>query len=256
VTGPGADATDLPRVGEAGAVSDLDHLLDLQANDTTAAQLHHRRDTLPERARLIELAQRRVAVESEIIEPRAQRDELAREQKRLEDEVALVAEKVTGVDRQLYGGGVTSPKEAQALQADLESLKRRQSQLEDQVLEHMEQIEPLDLGLADAEATLASIVTETAEVEAALVAGEAAADAELETVAGARADLVAQVPAELIAEYDRLRPSNDGVAVARLIGPTCQGCHLTLAAAEVDEIRRRPADAIVHCPDCGRLLVR
>jgi predicted nucleic acid-binding Zn-ribbon protein len=34
------------------------------------------------------------------------------------------------------------------------------------------------------------------------------------------------------------------------------GCHISLAAAEVDQLRRQPADAIVHCPDCGCLLVR
>jgi predicted nucleic acid-binding Zn-ribbon protein len=251
-----ADATDPSRLGEAGAVSDLDHLLDLQANDTHADQLRHKRETLPERARLVELDQRRAAIEASVIEPRTQRDELGREQKRLEDEVATVEEKAAGVDRQLYGGGVTSPKEAQALQADLESLQRRQSQLEDQVLEHMEQIEPLDAALAESEAALAAIVAERAETEAALIAGEAEVDTELASVAGARADLVAQVPAELIAEYESLRPSFGGVAVAKLVGATCQGCHLTLAAAEVDEIKRRPADAIVHCPDCGRLLVR
>jgi uncharacterized protein len=251
-----ADATDPSLLGEAGGVSDLDHLLDLQANDTHADQLRHRRETLPERARLVELDQRRASVEASVVEPRTQRDELAREQKRIEDEVALVEEKAAHVDQQLYGGGVTSPKEAQALQADLESLKRRQSQLEDQVLELMEQLEPLDAALVDSEATLAAITTERAEAEASLAAGEAEVDAELAEVSAARDALVAQVPDELITEYEHLRPSFGGVAVAKLAGATCQGCHLTLAAAEVDEIRRRPADAIVHCPDCGRLLVR
>lgn len=237
-------------------MSDLDHLLDLQANDTHADQLRHRHETLPERARLVELDRRRSSVEASVIEPRTQRDDLAREQKRIEDEVALVEEKVAHVDQQLYGGGVTSPKEAQALQADLESLKRRQSQLEDQVLELMEQIEPLDVSLADSEAELAGLAAERAEVAAALAAGEAEVAAELASVAAARDDLVAQVPEALITEYEHLRPSFGGVAVAKLVGATCQGCHLTLAAAEVDEIRRRPPEAIVHCPDCGRLLVR
>ena len=211
------------RLGEAGAVSDLDHLLDLQANDTHADQLRHRRETLPERAQLVELGQRRAAVEASVIEPRTTRDDLAREQKRIEDEIATVEEKVAHVDQQLYGGGVTSPKEAQALQADLESLKRRQSQLEDQVLELMEQIEPLDAELADSEAALAAVAAETAEAEAALAAGEAEVDAELAAVAAARADLVAQVPAELVTEYEHLRPSMGGVAVAKLVGPDLPG---------------------------------
>jgi predicted nucleic acid-binding Zn-ribbon protein len=243
-------------VGEAGEVSDLDHLLDLQANDTHADQLRHRHETLPERAALAELDRRRTAVEAEVVEPRTTRDELGREQKRVEDEVATVEEKVAHVDQQLYGGGVTSPKEAQALQADLESLKRRQSQLEDQVLELMEQIEPLDEALAASDATLVALAAERAEVEAALAAAEAAVAAELAEVEGARAALVAQVPEALLAEYEHLRPSMGGVAVAKLVGGTCQGCFLSLAAAEVDQIKRLPADAVVHCPDCGRLLVR
>jgi predicted nucleic acid-binding Zn-ribbon protein len=237
-------------------VSDLDHLLDLQANDTHADQLRHRHTALPERARLVELDAKRAATEAAVAEPRTQRDDLAREQKRLEDEVATVEEKVAHVDQQLYGGGVTSPKEAQAFQADLESLKRRQSQLEDQVLELMEQIEPLDAQLGDTEAALAALAAERAEVDASLTAAVAEVEAELESVVAAREGLIAQVPESLVAEYERLRPAMGGVAVAKLVGATCQGCHLSLAAAEVDEIRRRPADAIVHCPDCGRLLVR
>ena len=237
-------------------MSDLDHLLDLQANDTTTDQLRHRRATLPERARLTELDERRATLEAEVVEPRVRREQLGREQKRLEDEVATVEDKAAGVDRQLYGGAVTAPKEAQALQADLESLKRRQSQLEDQILELMEQLEPLDESLERSDAALVALEGERAEVEAALAAGEAEIDAELATITGARDALAASVPDTLLAEYDRLRSQLGGVAVARLEGPTCQGCHLTLAAAEVDQIRRLPADAVVHCPDCGRLLVR
>jgi predicted nucleic acid-binding Zn-ribbon protein len=63
------------------------------------------------------------------------------------------------------------------------------------------------------------------------------------------------VPAPLLAEYERLRPQYGGVAVSKLAHGTCQGCFLTLAAAELDEIKRAPADAVIHCPDCGRLLV-
>jgi hypothetical protein len=60
----------------------------------------------------------------------------------------------------------------------------------------------------------------------------------------------------MLAEYDRLRPAFDGVAVARLLGATCTGCNLSLAAAELDRARRAPADEVVLCPDCGRILVR
>jgi predicted nucleic acid-binding Zn-ribbon protein len=59
-----------------------------------------------------------------------------------------------------------------------------------------------------------------------------------------------------LAEYERLRERFGGVAVAQLVGPTCQGCHLQLSAVELDRIRRLDADEVVYCEACGRLLVR
>ena len=53
-----------------------------------------------------------------------------------------------------------------------------------------------------------------------------------------------------------LRSRLGGVAVARLVGKTCQGCHLQLSAVEIDRIRRLDVDELVHCEACGRLLVR
>lgn len=237
-------------------MSDLERLLDLQANDTTADQLHHRRATLPERTMLEELTTREAAAKAAAIEPQTERDALAREQKRLEDEVATIEAKIASVDRQLYGQGITSPKEAQALQADLESLKRRQSTLEDEVLVLMEQIEPLDENLAGAEVAIAAIAAERSTVTDALGDAEGAIDADLAVNAAARQALVDAVSSALVAEYDRIRPTAGGVVVARLQGSTCLGCHLTLAPGVVDALRRLPADEIVTCPDCGRMLVR
>lgn len=237
-------------------MTDLERLLELQAHDTTLDQLRHRRATLPERAELAAIAARRVEVEAGVAEPRAERSELARRQGRLEDEVAGVEEKVAAVDRQLYGGAITSPKEAQALQADLESLKKRQSTLEDEVLELMEAAEPLDEHLRSADDELAALAADHDRVTGVLAAAEAAVDVDIDEHLAGREALVADVPAELVATYEAMRPQFGGVAVARLQGATCQGCHLTLAAGEVDQLRREPPEALVHCPECARILVR
>lgn len=234
----------------------LSDLLELQSCDTTIDQLRHRHRTLAERARLEQLATARHDVLAGAAEVRERRDELAREQRRLEDEVATVEGKATTVDRQLYAGGVTSPKEAQALQAELESLGRRQRDLEDQILEVMEALEPLDADLSRVDAEVEVLDTEAATQDKALADAEAAIDAELARVRAERGALAGRVPDDLLATYENLRPGLDGVAVARLDGTTCQGCHLGLAATEVDRIRHEPPDAMVNCPECGRILVR
>lgn len=238
------------------AMAPLERLLDLQDIDTALDRLGHRRRTLPERARAHELSRARADLVASAAERRDERAELARSQSRLEDEIASVEAKAAGVDRQLYGGSITSPKEAQAFQADLESLKRRQATLEDEVIELMEAAEPLDAHLSEVDAGVAAIDTETAEVNAALTASEAVVDVEVADLGERRAALVAEIDPSLVAMYEDLRPQFEGVAIARLQGATCQGCHLTLAAFVVDQLRHEPPDAIVHCPECARILVR
>ena len=79
---------------------------------------------------------------------------------------------------------------------------------------------------------------------------------ELAAVKAEREAAAAAVPDELWPEYDKLRARLGGVAIARLVGSTCQGCHLALPAVEVDRIRKLPLDEAVYCEECGRLLVR
>lgn len=234
----------------------LDDLLRLQGHDTAADQLRHRREVLPERAALAELAEAQAGLEARAAVVQAERDELARRQRRLEDEVASIEEKAAHEDRTLYSGSVTAPKELQAIQDEIASLGRRQRTLEDEVIELMEQIEPLDARLGEADDERARLSARAEAVRSALVEGEAAIDRELADVAAARAEVATTIPEDLLAHYETLRAQLGGVAVARLEGDVCGGCRLVLPAVELDTIRHQPADARVHCEECGRLLVR
>jgi predicted nucleic acid-binding Zn-ribbon protein len=231
-------------------------LLDLQAHDTQIDQLRHRRATLSARATLAEAeaALSRLAVEVSTVQ--ARRDELGRDQKRIEDEVAAIEAKTEHENATLYSGTVTSPRALQDLQAEIESLHRRQSTLEDEIIELMEQIEPLD---ADLERLAADVAAQEAAAEAARVeitTGEAEIDVVLDQAQAERDALAATVEPGLLAEYEQLRSSFGGVGVARLEGGRCGGCQLTLSAVERDRIKNLPPDSLVHCEECGRLLVR
>ena len=64
------------------------------------------------------------------------------------------------------------------------------------------------------------------------------------------------IPQTLIDEYEKLRKRLGGVAVAPLVGNACGGCHISMSATELAEIKKRPESAFVHCEECDRLLVR
>src|SRR4051812_43240241 len=126
--------------------------------------------------------------------------------------------------------GITTPKEQQALQADYDSLKRRQTELEDHVIEVMEEVEPVDRDLSAREERRLALEAEGEAAVAALAASEAAVTAELAEARAQRAELEAAVSAEQLAMYERLRPQYGGIAVARLVGTQCTGCHLAQSA--------------------------
>lgn len=231
-------------------------LLAVQEHDTHADQLSHRAEHLPERGRLRDIEAETEALGDRIAVVAQRRGELSRSQQRLEDEVASLTERANQAEKQLYSGAVSNPRELQALQDDVASIRRRIGQLEDDELEILELSEPVDAELGTLEAERDRLAAEHERVSGELAEAEAVIAAELDAVRAERDRLAAAVDAGLWPEYDTLRAQRGGVAIARLVGSTCQGCHLALAAVEVDRIRKLSVDEIVHCEECGRLLVR
>ncbi|MEI7592162.1 MAG: C4-type zinc ribbon domain-containing protein [Actinomycetes bacterium] len=237
-------------------MASLEDLLVLQQHDTTVEQLRHRRVTLPARETLVNLTQEMSVVGLQRDDVQTQRDEVARTQKRLEDEVASIEEKVLNVHGQLYGGSITSPRELQALQDDEIALKRHQGTVEDKVLEQMEAALPLDDEIDRLGRRRSELERAAAEASTTITVDEAEIDAALDVVIDERDVIAAGLDAELIERYEQLRHDLGGIAVARLVGTNCGGCHLTLSSVELDRVRHQPPDTLVFCGECGRLLVR
>lgn len=237
-------------------MSAFDHLMEVQEHDSAIDRLLHRRDTLPERARLAEQGAVLDAVRARVAQVSAVREEVAREEKRLEDAVASLEARAAEVERALYSGKTTSPRELQAMQADVEQLKRQRRALEDDELEVMERRETLDAELAGLETRVSELSAEIAALKDALGGEEAAIDLELAAQRRAREASANHVAAETLELYERVRAKNNGVGAARLVGDTCQGCHLSLPAIQLDHIKREPPDALVRCDQCGCILVR
>ena len=234
----------------------FDDLLRVQEHDTAADQLRHRRVTLPELAELATLEGHVAGVERTLADVTARRDDVARRQKRLEDELAGVEARIADVNGRMYSGAVTIPRELQAMQADVESLRRRRSMLEDEVLDAMTEREPLDEEVDALTATRAQADHDGGRLRGAIAEAQAAIDADLAAELSAREQAAATVPADLATLYGQLRTKLGGVGAARLVGGRCTGCHLTLPATEIDRIKREPPETLIRCDQCGRILVR
>ena len=191
-------------------------LLDVQAHDARLAQLQHRRSHLPERAERLAVEQRLSALDVELAAPAAQRKAFAAQQQALEDEQRSVTAKIGAAERTLYSGSVSSPRELQALEADITALKRRRAELEDQELEVLVAREPVDARLAAAADEIDTLEGARARLADAIAAIEAEIDTEAGMVAVVRQTRVADVTPALMTIYDRVQPHNGGIGIARL----------------------------------------
>jgi len=231
-------------------------LLELADLDAELGRLEHRRRSLPEHAELSQLEQRDRELRDEIATLEAREGDLRREQAKADADVEQVRARV-GRDRvRLDAGQVNSPRELENLQSEIESLLRRQSDLEDVELDVMERLEAAQARLKEAGAERAAIGTEAAAVVARRD-GALAEIAEQSEAAAARRDaVIAEEPTDLIDLYERLRAQHGGVGAAALRRGQCQGCHLSLNTVDLNAIRAAADDDVLRCEECRRILVR
>lgn len=229
-------------------------LLDLQQLDTRLAQLEHRARTLPQIAELAAVSEQRDRAAEDEVLARVAVSDAERATGKAEADVEQVRVR-TARDQERLAAGTGSAKDLQGLQHELETLARRQSELEDVELELMEQVESLRTDLERRAAAVAQLEGRLAELSAARDQELAAITAERETATGERANIAAGVGADLLALYERLRDQR-GTGAAALVAKRCTGCGLELNASELMRIKAAAEDEVLRCEECGRILVR
>jgi predicted nucleic acid-binding Zn-ribbon protein len=235
--------------------ADLEALLTLQDLDTHIDQEQHRKAHLPERDELAQLERLIGQKETARADVAVLDADVASRQEAAERELQATEDRVTQVNRRLYGGTVTASRELQAMAADVESLRKRASELEDRALVLMEEREPFDKELAELDGQLAALGARQREARTSLAEAEAEVDTDISTLVAQRPKAAGAVPEQLLSAYERLRGRLGGVAVARLVGGRCDGCHLTLSAVELDRIRHESDGTLQFCEQCGRIIV-
>src|SRR5690606_9017344 len=228
-------------------------LLEIADLDRRLLQSERARTQPPQGARINELAAVRKQQLGELTALTGVLDDARAEQKRIESDVALATQRRDRDAERL--ATATDPKQAQALENEIESLSRRISMLEDTELEVMGRVEEAQNDVDAQQALLAQTQAEGARPTAAAKADTAAATSGGEHLARDRATLAGTVAADLLAEFER-RASRGGIGVGLLRGGVCEGCRMVLSGTDITEVRKAAPDEVLSCPECGAILVR
>lgn len=173
-------------------------------------------------------------------------------QQKSEQEAHSQQIKIQQAESSLYGGNVHNPKELQDLQADIVSLKKYLSNLEERELDAMLKTEAAQTALQTAQANMEKIQTRLGNEHRQLLDEQASLMHDLKSLQSERSATINEVAAELLTVYEDLRIERRGVAVAEVSENSCGACGSTLSPAVQQSARR--AAQLVYCPSCGRIL--
>lgn len=225
----------------------------LQEVDTGSDQLRYRRDHLQELAGAQQARADLIAWESAAAALLARRSEFEALITASESESAAIDAHRSRLSAQL--STVIAVREAEALQSEIRTLTGRREELDDAALGAMESLGVIEEEILAHAGRESSLRDALGWADGELSRAQGDIDGQLAELSARYADLRSAIPAEVLTHYDRLR-SQLGVAVARLAGRRCEGCHMDLSPMEVDAIKATPQNAVAECPQCTRMLVR
>ena len=237
------------------SVEEQSKLIDLQRVDSNIQSLQFKLKSLPEVEQLQAIAKRIAEGQETLKAAEMDLGDVAVELKRSEIEVEQVSERIKKDETRL-NSGTGSPKELEQMQHELGSLAKRKADLEDGELEIMlrhdaakakvDTLKSDEEGLKKLELEL-NIRYENASTEL---------NALIQKDIALRNEKSSQIDKALYDLYEKVRTSTGGIGAALLIGNTCEGCHLAITPVELEKIKSQPADEVIRCEECRRILVR
>jgi len=228
-------------------------LLDLQAVDTRLSQLARREQTLPERAALDAIAAERVTIVADLAASTGTLEDAQTELRRVESDVAVVQARIDRDGERMLQ--TSSAKDASAFEHEIETLRRRQSDLEDIELAVMERVDEHQTAVDALAGALADLDDRRAEAQASVTAAlESIAAARASTTAD-RAAIVASLPDDLVALYERQR-ARYGTGASLLRRRISEASGVELHADELARVRAAAPDEVLICPSSEAILVR
>ena len=230
-------------------------LLALQQLDSDLIQIKHKMNTLPIARQFDEVSKELAAKQDLLVAAQTERDDIKHELSRAEVDVEQVVTRIERDEKRL-SSGQGSPKELEQLQHELGSLGKRRAELEEVELEIMVRIEGVDTRTRELEGECRTLEAQISDLKAKKEEELSSLESLAKSTTEARAELAPKIDGELLALYEKIRTSGDGIGAAKLVGNQCMGCHLTMNAAELTRVKALADDEVVRCEECRRILIR
>ncbi len=231
----------------------IQSLFDLQKIDTALLQLSHRQENLEERAVLTKAKSVLARIQDEyatlttkLAVTKAEITNLEAANKKCETQIARYSQQLKTV---------IAPREAEALQHEIETVRAERGANDDQELLLLETSERLELQVKDLIEKINAGSQAVALATMTLTEAIKGCEAEKKLFDEQRQLVAAAIDLKLVKLYDNKRNKRTTPAVADLAGSKCQSCHLDLSVVELAALKKIGDSEIAECPNCDCYLV-
>jgi predicted nucleic acid-binding Zn-ribbon protein len=229
-------------------------LLEIAQLDAELSRIAHRATHLAERKDYERIQDDHTSAGDRLASARIALEDLDSQVERFEVEIDAVRQREDR-DRSMLDSGVTNAKQLSDLQHELETLQRRQSSLEDTLLEVMERREELQAKQNAESATIDGLADDLTGAQQALDGVLTEIETARQRHSARRDELTAALDPELVALYERQRAAG-GAGAGPLRGRQCGACRIEIDRGELARISTAAADDVLRCPECGAILLR
>jgi predicted nucleic acid-binding Zn-ribbon protein len=188
----------------------------------------------------------------EVIVARTNFENLNMESRKADDNLHMVEDRLARDKERL--NSTSSPKDAQAIQSEVESLTLRKEELEEVELEILDRLET-------AKRELETISQKRVAASKAIEELREKIQVEVDELKNKGRKLVAdreilasKIPTEILENYKFLAAKQ--VAVGKIESRSCTACHMGLTANTIDSLADLPEDEVGNCPECLAMIVR
>lgn len=224
-------------------------LAELSLSDLECARLQERANSIP---RELSRHEADLKVQQRALEElERQLEDLQRERRGLERDAGMTREQRRELEQKQFR--IKNNAEYQAILRELEDMRRRAGDLDDQALVLIQQEEELQKQSAQHRELIEQEERRLSGIRERLQSELAEYKAQLASAQERRESLVGKLPPQLRSRYERIRRSKGDMAVVGVEGGACMGCGYQLPPQRLVEVQKR--ESLVVCEGCGRLLV-
>jgi hypothetical protein len=188
----------------------------------------------------------------EVIAARTVFENLSMEARKADDNLHLVEERIARDLERL--NNTSSPKDAQAMQSEVESLTRRKGELEEVELEILDRLEKSEQQLKNVSSQREEFQNKVSELQESIQGQVDQLKMRGRKLTADRETLVSKIPQDALEKYKALAARQ--IAVGQIQNRACSACRMGLTASTIDSLSTLAEDEIGNCPECLAMIVR